>query len=31
MEEELENAAAVDTDDNEEINITEETVTETEE
>ena len=31
QEEELENAAAVDTDDNEEINITEETVTETEE
>lgn len=30
QEEELENAAAVDTDDNEEINITEETVTETE-
>ena len=30
-EEQLENAAAVDTDDNEEINITEETVTETEE
>ena len=31
QEEELENAAAVDTDDNEEINIKEETVTETEE
>ena len=31
QEEELENAVAVDTDDNEEINITEETVTETEE
>ena len=31
QEEELENAATVDTDDNEEINITEETVTETEE
>ena len=31
QEEELDNAAAVDTDDNEEINITEETVTETEE
>ena len=31
QEEELENAAAVDIDDNEEINITEETVTETEE
>ena len=31
QEEELENAAVVDTDDNEEINITEETVTETEE
>ena len=31
QEEELENAAAVDTDDNEEINITEETVIETEE
>ena len=31
QEAELENAAAVDTDDNEEINITEETVTETEE
>ncbi len=31
QEEELENAASVDTDDNEEINITEETVTETEE
>ena len=31
QEEELENAAAVDTDDNEEINITEETVTEKEE
>jgi len=31
QKEELENAAAVDTDDNEEINITEETVTETEE
>ena len=31
QEEELENAAAVDTDDNEEINITEETVAETEE
>ena len=31
QEEELKNAAAVDTDDNEEINITEETVTETEE
>ena len=31
QEEELENAAAVDTDDNEEINITEEAVTETEE